>query len=77
MARILLGIVIGIVLVPLAVLGWFKFGHPPVAVADAPLPFERQIVSVPLGARIDKEMIKPPPIQPDEANLVAGSEIYS
>ena len=77
MGRILFGIFIGIVLVPLAVLGWLKFGHPPVAVADAPLPFERQIVGVPLGARIDKEMIKTPPIQPDEANLVAGAEIYS
>ena len=43
MLRILLGVVIGVVLVPLAVMGWFKFGHPPVAVADKPLPFERNI----------------------------------
>src|SRR5271154_5765301 len=77
MGRILLGIVIGIVLVPLAVMGWFKYGHPPVAVADAQLPFERQIVNVPLNARIDSEMIKTPPIQPDEANLVAGAQTYS
>jgi len=76
MVRILLGVVIGIVLVPLAVMGWFKFGHPPVAVADAQLPFERQIVNVPMHARIDSEMVKTPPIQADDATLVAGAQIY-
>ena len=77
MGRFLLGVVIGIVLVPLAVIGWFKFGHPPVAVADAHLPFEREIVSIPLGARIDSEEVKTPPIQPDEGTLVAGAQVYS
>lgn len=76
MGRVLLGVVLGIVLVPLAALGWFRYGHPPVAVADSSLPFERQIVSVPMGARINREIIKTPPIQPDEDNLVAGALIY-
>jgi thiosulfate dehydrogenase len=76
MLRILLGVVIGVVLVPLAVMGWFKFGHPPVAVADKPLPFERNIVAVPMHARIDSQLVKTPPIQPDEATLVAGAQIY-
>jgi hypothetical protein len=30
---IVLGIILGVVLVPVAVMGWFRFGHPPVAVA--------------------------------------------
>ena len=77
MVRILLGVVLGIILVPLVVMGWFKFGHPPVAVADSQLPFERQIVGVPMRARIESEMVKTPPIQPDEATLVAGAQIYS
>ncbi len=76
MGRILLGILLGVVLVPLVVLGWFKFGKVPVAVADAPLPQERLITSVPLNARIDREEIKTPPLQPDEANLVAGAQVY-
>lgn len=46
------------------------------AVADTPLPFEKQIVSVPMHARIDREMVAMPPIQADEANLVAGAQIY-
>lgn len=76
MGRVLLGILLGIVLVPLAVLGWLKFGSVPVAVADPPLPQERLLTGLPLHARIDSEMVKTPPIQPDEANLVSGAEIY-
>lgn len=77
MGRILLGIVLGVILVPLAGLAWFKFGQVPVAVADPPLPQEQLITSVPLNARIDRELIKIPPIQPDEDNLVAGAQIYA
>ena len=77
MGRILLGIILGLVLAPLLVLGWLWFGKVPVAVADPPLPQERLITSGPLNARIDKEMVKTPPIQVDEASLVAGARIYN
>jgi mono/diheme cytochrome c family protein len=76
MGRVLLGIVLGLVLAPLVVLGWLKFGTVPVAVADPPLPQEQLITSVPLNARIDKEVVKTPPILVDEANMVAGAQIY-
>ena len=76
MGRVLLGTVLGLVLAPLLVLGWLKFGKVPVAVADPPLPQEQLITSVPLNARIDKEVVKTPPIPVDEANLVAGAQIY-
>jgi mono/diheme cytochrome c family protein len=76
MARFLLGIIIGAILVPVAVLAWFHFGKVPVAVADPPLPQERLITHVALDARIDRELVKTPPIQPDENALVAGAEIY-
>lgn len=76
MGRILLGIVIGVVLAPVAVLAWLHFGTTPVAVSDPPLPLERQITSVPLDARITRELVKTPPIQADEDNLVAGAQIY-
>jgi mono/diheme cytochrome c family protein len=77
MLRLLLGIVIGIVLVPLAVLAWFHFGSIPVAVADKPFPQERRIAHAALDARIDHEMVKTPPIQPDEDTFVAGAHIYA
>lgn len=76
MGRILLGIILGAVLVPVVVMGWFRFGHPPVAVADSPLPFERWITHVPLHARVDRELPGNPPIQADEDTFVAGAAIY-
>lgn len=76
MGRFIFGVIIGLILVPVGVLAWFHYGSPPVAVADHPLPYEKQITSVPLKARIDREMVQTPPIQPDEDNLVAGAQIY-
>jgi len=77
MFRIILGFIIGVLLVPVAVMAWFHFGHPPVAVADPPLPQERMITSEPLEARIHREMVNTPPIQANEATFVAGAHIYS
>jgi thiosulfate dehydrogenase len=76
MGRILFGIILGVLLTPLAVMGWFHWGHPPVAVADKPLPFERKITHVALGARIDREMPATSQMQASEDNLLAGAEIY-
>jgi thiosulfate dehydrogenase len=77
MGRVLLGIVLGIILVPIAVLVYFKTGNVPVAVNDPPFPQERLLTGVPLNARIDREVVKTPPIQADETNLIAGAHIYS
>jgi mono/diheme cytochrome c family protein len=77
MGRFLIGVGIGVILVPAAVLVWFHFGSVPVAVADKPFPQERLLTHIPLNARIDKELIKTPPIQADEAAFVAGAQIYS
>ena len=76
MGRILLGIILGIILVPVAVLAWLHYGHVPVAVADPPFPQERAITQQALNARIDHELIKTAPIPPDEAAFVAGAQIY-
>ncbi len=54
--RFVLGFVTALVLLAVVVAVYFKFGKPPVAVADAPFPFERAIVQLPLNARIDREM---------------------
>jgi len=70
------GFLLGLVTLPLAALLYFKAGKPPVATADPSLPFERQIVSVPLQARIEREMPKAAPIPADEAAFSAGAAIY-
>lgn len=77
MARFILGILLGILLVPVALLGWLKFGNVPVAVSDPQLPKEKMLTGIPLQERIDREIIKTPPIPANEDNLVAGAEIYS
>jgi mono/diheme cytochrome c family protein len=77
MGRFLLGVIVCLILIPVAVLGWLRFGKVPVAVADQPFPFEQPIVGIPLEARIQRESIKTPPIQPNEENLTAGAHIYS
>jgi mono/diheme cytochrome c family protein len=77
MGRLLLGVLLGIVLLPIAVLGWLRFGRVPVAVADSPLPQERMLTGIPLDARIQREAMKSPAVQPDEDGLVAGAHIYS
>jgi thiosulfate dehydrogenase len=77
MVRFLFGLLIGILLVPVAGYLYVSFGKVPVAVADPEFPYERQVTSIPLDARIQREMIGAPPIQVDETNLVAGARIYT
>jgi mono/diheme cytochrome c family protein len=77
MGRILLGVLLGFLLVPVALLGWLRFGKPPVAVADPPFFQERLLTAIPLHTRIDREMVKNPAIQPDVGSLVAGARIYN
>lgn len=76
MARVLLGIILAVLLVPAALLIWLRFGHVPVAVADSPLPQEAWITALPLKARIGRELIKTPPFQADETTFVAGAQTY-
>lgn len=74
--KFLIGLLIGLVLVPIGVFLYISFGNPPVAVADPPFPFERQIVHIPLHARIHKDMPKSVPLQPTAENFIAGAQIY-
>jgi len=55
--------------------GYLRYGHPPVAVGDAPFPYEEQIVKIPLTARIDRQL-STPPFAPTNDDLIAGARIY-
>jgi mono/diheme cytochrome c family protein len=77
MGRFLIGLIIGIILVPLCVVAYLKWGKMPVAVSDPPFPQERLVVGAALNARIDREMVKNPPIQTSEENFLAGAHIYA
>jgi thiosulfate dehydrogenase len=75
--RVLLGVLIGILLVPAAALAWLKYGRPPVAVTDAPFPMEREVAGIPLKARIEFEQVTDPPVKANEDTFVAGAHIYA
>jgi thiosulfate dehydrogenase len=74
--RFLLGLIIGLLLVPAAVWVYLRFGQPPVAVGDKPMMLEREIVRAPLHARIDKEMPANAPMEASATNLAAGAQVY-
>jgi thiosulfate dehydrogenase len=76
MGRIIGGMILGLALVSAALLAWLRFGHPPVAVADAPLPYEQWLAQTSLRARIAREKPANAPIQADEDNLINGARIY-
>ncbi len=76
MRGFLFGVVLTLILVPSFVYVYFKYGHPPVAVADTPFPMEGQIVQVPLEARIDREFPRKPGLAADPTNLEIGAHIY-
>lgn len=73
--RFLLGLVIGIVLVPFAVLAYLSYGKVPVAVDDPPIPYEQRLVHIPLNARIERETMGTH-LEPDPTNLTAGARVY-
>jgi thiosulfate dehydrogenase len=54
---------------------YLRYGHPPVATADTPFPYEETLVPIPLDARI-KRQLSTAPFSATPDNLVAGAHIY-
>lgn len=77
MRGFVLGLLIGLLTIPVVVFIYFHFGHVPVAVADPSFPMEAAIVHQPLNARIDREAPKQAPMEASPANLQLGAQIYS
>lgn len=76
MKKFILGLVIGIVLVPLAVYLYFLSGRAPVATSDPMMPFEKLAAHTALEARLDRDMPKTVPLKADEATFMAGAHVY-
>jgi thiosulfate dehydrogenase len=74
--KFFLGLVIGVLVLP--VCGWlyFRFGYAPVATASSPMPFEKQLAHMALNARVQKEAPKSAPIQGTDENYNAGAHVY-
>jgi thiosulfate dehydrogenase len=74
--KFFLGLIIGLLLAPIGIAAYLNFGNLPVATGDAPFPLEERIVRLPLHARIDREMVKTPPVEASPTNLQIGAHIY-
>ena len=76
MKTFLAGLILGVILVPLCVYEYLVSGAAPVATSAPEMPFERRLAHKALNARIAKEMPSSVPMQADDANLVAGAQVY-
>jgi mono/diheme cytochrome c family protein len=74
--KFLLGLLIGLLVIPLCIWVYLTAGSPPVATADSAFPFEARIVHVPLHTRIARELVKTPPVGASPTNLEIGAHIY-
>jgi thiosulfate dehydrogenase len=72
----LIGLVIGLFLMPVAGYFYFTGGFAPVATSAGPMPFEKMLAGKALHVRLEKEMPKTVPIEATEANLTAGAALY-
>jgi mono/diheme cytochrome c family protein len=74
--KFLLGVFVGVLLLPLGAFLYIRQGYAPVATSSPMLPLERQLTSMALKARIAKEAPADSPMSANEENLVAGARIY-
>jgi thiosulfate dehydrogenase len=77
MKGFLVGLLLGLLVLPVAVAIYFRSGRLPVAVTDPSFPMEQKIVHGPLKDRIDKDMPKKSaPLSASQTNLQVGAHIY-
>ena len=74
--KFIAGLILGLILVPAALYFYLVGGSAPVATTDPDMPFESYLARKAQHVRIDRDMPKNVPIQPSEANYLAGAEIY-
>ena len=73
--KVVLGFVLAIVLLVVGIAVYLRWGSPPVATADTPFPYEKQIVGIPLKARIASQM-QTAPFGTDEDVFEGGARVY-
>ena len=76
MKTFLTGLIFGVLTVVVGGYLYFSTGMVPVAVTDPDMPFEKMLAHKALGARIDKEIQKKPPVAADDAAYNAGVPVY-
>jgi len=75
-SKFVVGLIVGVAVVFGGVYTYFMYGFAPVATSAPPMPFEKRFAKGALHAHINREMPKDVPLSWDEANLVAGAQVY-
>jgi thiosulfate dehydrogenase len=70
------GVIVTLACIIGGVYAYFAGGYAPVATASSPMPFEKKLANMALAAKLQKEMPKTVPIEPSEANYLAGAHEY-
>jgi thiosulfate dehydrogenase len=76
MAKFIIGVIIGFLLVPALFYLYCKSGHAPVATTAPPMPLERFFAKTALHATINKEAPKTHSTKASEDELRAGVDVY-
>ena len=76
MTKFAIGFIVGILILPAAAFFYVWRGYAPVATAAPPLPLEKRITHIALNAQVERHAPKGSPVQPTEANLMAGAKLY-
>jgi len=74
--RLLIGLILGVLLIPFCALVYIQLGLAPVATSAPPLPFEQLITGIAMHKRIDKEAPASSPVPATPETLIAGAHIY-
>ena len=76
MGKFLVGVIVGLIVIPVCLYVYFSTGTAPVSTSSPPMPFEKKLAHQALNARIGREMLKIIPLQADESNLASGAKVY-
>ena len=75
MKSFILGLIVACIAI--AAVGWIYFKwYIPVSTSARPIPFEQYLANTALDTRASQGAGVPSPIQPTEANLLAGAKVY-
>ncbi len=76
MKTFIIGLIVGILLVPFGFWMYMRSGSAPVATNEPPMPLEHYFAKTALHARLDKVMPRTVPIAADESTYLAGAQVY-
>jgi thiosulfate dehydrogenase len=74
--KFIIGVVVGLLILPAFAYLYVRMGYAPVATAEPPLPLEKTITGMALNARVAKDAPTQSPLPATEPNLIAGAKSY-